>query len=107
LEKINPLRFYKEQSNMVVNGGRTEGIRILNKIINWKNYNKQRNDPSVPAYSELFSEESLAEYLTRCTPAYAESSNPRRFLIQRELFEKVCNIKISLLYFNISSFNYF
>lgn len=48
LNNINPDKFYKKQNNMVVNGGRNEGIGILRKITNWKNYNKIRNIPSEP-----------------------------------------------------------
>lgn len=46
-------------------------------------------DASVPKYSELFSDESMNEYLTRITPHYAIKSTPRRLLIQRQMFEEV------------------
>lgn len=44
---------------------------------------------SIPSDSPLFSEESLTEYMTHCTPAYAKLGNPRRFLIQRKMYEKI------------------
>lgn len=50
---------------------------------------KHANDSSVPKYSELFSEKSMTDYLTKVSPSYAHNSTPRRFLIQRELYEKV------------------
>lgn len=48
----------------------------------------KHSDGSV-SYSDLFSEASMRDYLTRIEPSYVESSHPRRFLIQRELFEQV------------------
>lgn len=50
---------------------------------------KHATDASVPAYSDLFSAASMGDYVGRVSPVYARTSDPRRFLIQRELFEKV------------------
>lgn len=50
---------------------------------------KHAHDPSVPKYSELFSDASMEDYIKRLTPQYVDHSNPRRFMIHRELFEKV------------------
>jgi hypothetical protein len=44
-------------------------------------------DPSVPKYSNLFSEASMDDYFSRVSPAYCQSGGARRFLIQRELFD--------------------
>lgn len=46
-------------------------------------------DPKYPRDSPLFSENALTEYLKRCTPTYCRMGNPRRFLIQRKMYEKV------------------
>lgn len=46
-------------------------------------------DSSYPRDSPLFSESSLLEYLKFCTPAYCAQGNPRRFLIQRRMYERV------------------
>eukprot|EP00605_Chrysophyceae_sp_TOSAG23-4_P000106 GSChrysophyteH1.ASY1.ANO1.116.1 assembled CDS len=44
-----------------------------------------------PEYcAELFGEESMREYFAKVTPMYCQNSNPRRFLIQRKLYEEVC-----------------
>lgn len=50
---------------------------------------KYANDASVPKYSEIFSEKSLEEYLKNCSAGYGSKTSPRRFMIQREMFEKV------------------
>lgn len=42
-----------------------------------------------PKFNPLFEGAALDEYLAKCTPEYVANSNPRRFLIQRELYEKV------------------
>jgi hypothetical protein len=44
-------------------------------------------DPSVPKYSNLFSEASMDDYFSRVSPSYCQSGGARRFLIQRELFD--------------------
>lgn len=48
-------------------------------------------DAGVPSYSELFSEESLGAYLKNCSKSYSTNSGARRFLIQREMYEKIRN----------------
>lgn len=50
---------------------------------------KYAKDASVPKYSEIFSEKSLEEYLKNCSAGYGSKTSPRRFMIQREMFEKV------------------
>lgn len=52
---------------------------------------KYTYDATVPNYNEaLFNEQSMVDYLGRMSPTYAQSSGPRRFLIQRQLYEEVC-----------------
>jgi glutamate dehydrogenase len=47
-------------------------------------------DPAMPAYDDaLMSDESLTEYVSRCPPKYVQNSHPRRFLIQRALYDQV------------------
>ena len=48
-------------------------------------------DPLFPAFNPLFEREAIASYIKNVTPNYASLSSPRRFLIQRMMFEKVCN----------------
>jgi hypothetical protein len=50
---------------------------------------KHANDKTVPKYSELFNDANMSDYISKITPSYASKSNPRRFLIQREMYEKV------------------
>jgi hypothetical protein len=53
---------------------------------------KIQADPvnNVPAYHEFFSEKALDEYFQRITPSYVLAvCDPRRFLLQRIMFEKV------------------
>lgn len=51
---------------------------------------KHASDLMVPKYNEkLFSDQALSDYLKLIRPNYAEASNPRRFLIQREMYEQV------------------
>lgn len=48
------------------------------------------HDKKMPKYDEsLHSRASILDYIHRCSPAFVRLSDPRRFLIQRELFEKV------------------
>lgn len=51
---------------------------------------KYADDPTVPKYSnELFGDAAMAAYLKLCTPSYAQRSNPRRFLIQKTMYDQV------------------
>ena len=47
-------------------------------------------DGKLLKYDEsLHSRDSILDFIRRCSPAFVRLSDPRRFLIQRELFEKV------------------
>ena len=47
-------------------------------------------DSETPVYSEeIFGEAIMNEYYARVSPQYVQTSTPRRFLIQREMFEAV------------------
>ena len=47
-------------------------------------------DSKLLKYDEsLHSRSSILDYIRRCSPAFVRLSDPRRFLIQRELFERV------------------
>lgn len=50
---------------------------------------KHAADKTAPKYSELFSDASLDAYIKNITPNYASKSIARRFLIQREMYERV------------------
>ena len=46
-------------------------------------------DSRFPRDTGLFSEEELRKYIKFCTPAYCNLGTPRRFLIQRRMYERV------------------
>jgi hypothetical protein len=47
-------------------------------------------DPRFVEYDEkLHNPTAMAEYISHCTPSYLKGSQPRRFLLQRGLYEKV------------------
>mmetsp|Transcript_27165 Transcript_27165/g.55373 ORF Transcript_27165/g.55373 Transcript_27165/m.55373 type:complete len:1060 (-) Transcript_27165:115-3294(-) len=51
---------------------------------------KHADNIRAPKYSEdLFNDAALTKYISHISPHYARKSNPRRFFIQRELYEKV------------------
>jgi len=46
-------------------------------------------DEAAPVSSQMFEEEELINYFKKCDESYIMRSSPRRFLKQRELYEKV------------------
>lgn len=66
-----------------------ENAGDLLKYIEEVKAGKYVHDAHVPEYSDLFSVESMKEYFDRVTPSYVENTQPRLFLIQRNLYEKV------------------
>jgi hypothetical protein len=64
------------------------GGRILNYAKGLQNGDYD-TDEDVPPPSPLFEEEALVEYFQKCDETYIMRSSPRRFLKQRELYEKV------------------
>ncbi|RYG70422.1 hypothetical protein EON64_00215 [archaeon] len=65
-----------------------EGERIM-KYIEELKAGKHTNDPRAPQYSDaLFSEKSMEEYFSRVSSNYVQG-DPRRFCIQRALYEQV------------------
>lgn len=83
---LNIFTFGKESGKAA---SAADGARILEYANELKN-GKHRGDPKAPAYDEAtMSQASLEQYLQHCEPSYVSSSNPRRFLIQRSLFEKI------------------
>lgn len=41
--------FYKENTNVLVHGGREEGLKIVSRIREFNRYNKERDTPSIPS----------------------------------------------------------
>jgi hypothetical protein len=47
-------------------------------------------DPRFVKYDEaLHNPTAMGEYISHCSPSYVKGSQPRRFLLQRGLYEKV------------------
>ena len=84
--------------SMFVYGGKTPlptsfntknvGRRILNYAKKLQNGDFNAN-ANVPEPSHIFEEENLIEYFQKCEEMYLMRCSPRRFLKQRELYEKV------------------
>lgn len=63
--------------------------RILNFVADMK-AGRYASDATVPTYSEeIFGKEAMDAYLKKCSLSYAQKSNPRRFMIQKEMYEKL------------------
>lgn len=68
---------------------RAHATKILEVLAEIK-AGKHAGDARYPEYNEaIFSDAALDAYLVKTTPSYATNSDPRRFLIQREMYEKV------------------
>ena len=65
------------------------------------------DDESACRPSKLFERESLLEYLNKCNETYVIRSNPRRFLKQRELYEKVSGTESMAVYIEVSFIPFF
>ena len=85
---LNVFSFNTNKTSVPKKATKADAQHITNYIADVK-AGKFATDKTVPAYSELFNEKNMAEYLEKITPSYARQSNARRFLIQREMYEKV------------------
>lgn len=47
LKKGDLKKFYEHNDELILNGGRKEGLGILRGLVKFKNYNKERNIPSI------------------------------------------------------------
>ncbi len=66
------------------------GGKILDYAEKLQNgYLSHDEDGDIPEPSPFFEEAALIEYLQKCDESYILRSSPRRFLKQRELFERV------------------
>jgi hypothetical protein len=67
---------------------KADAVRILDYLAEVKA--GKYTDSSVPVYNESdFGEATMEDYLTRISPKYCSQSNPRRFLIQKQLYGSV------------------
>lgn len=80
---------FQSSSNAASHASRADAAKILNTVQEIK-AGKHAGDARYPAYNEnLFNDKALDEYFAKSTQSYLIHSDPRRFLIQREMYEKV------------------
>lgn len=84
------LNIFAFQPTKVVHAHANDGhAQKLYSYIEEVKAGKYKDDSSVPQYSESFSQASIQQYLDRVAPHYVANSNPRRFLVQKEMYDKV------------------
>lgn len=49
MEEKGMAGFYDKNDNIVVRGGRKNGLEILKNLKKFQNYNKDRNNPAIPS----------------------------------------------------------
>ncbi len=86
--------FYKENKNVWVRGGRTNGLKILAKIKNYKNYNKDREFPSLLGTTSLsaylkFNVVSIREVFEAFTSKLASSNHLITQLYWRDFYMQI------------------
>ena len=64
---------------------------------------KHANDKTAPKYSETFSEANMDAYLKNLPASYASKSTPRRFLIQKEMYDRVKGAEVHIEEFEPTS----
>lgn len=79
LQKVQP-------THVSVQSYKTEG---LNQYIEEIKRGEHSHDVNAPVYSEIFEPKAIQEYIQRLSPSYVETTEPRRFLNQRILYEQV------------------
>jgi len=86
------LNIFSFETNKSTNTSATkDDIKAVVSLAKEISSGKFSSDARYPSNNSLFSETSLNEYASRCTPGYVKNSDPRRFLIQRDMYEKVRN----------------
>lgn len=86
--------FYKENKNVWVRGGRSNGLKILAKIKNYKNYNKDREFPSLLGTTSLsaylkFNVISIREVFEAFTSKLASSNHLITQLYWRDFYMQI------------------
>lgn len=87
------LNIFSFERNEIKNQGATRknATRLMEYLQRVKN-GEFKGDPNVPAFNEqLFGDSALDEFLARCPANYVENTDPRRFMVQRAMYEKVRN----------------
>lgn len=78
-----------EVSSQAVANSEPYAQRIVDYIEEMRS-GKYADDSTVPQYSEeLFGNAAMTAYFKLCTPSYVQRSNPRRFLIQKTMYDQV------------------
>ena len=78
------------ESGAAVTSATVEDAKHIFEAVSEIREGKHADSPGMPAYDDsLMSDASLADYISRCPPKYVQNSHPRRFLIQRALYDEV------------------
>lgn len=87
---LNMFTFIKgEDFNAAFNTASIEDAKHVLAVAEEIQSGKHAEDSNYPAPSPLFERAELLKYIENIAPMYASQSNPRRFLIQRMMYEKV------------------
>ena len=89
---LNTFTFLPSKPNtQEASATRDDAAQIFEYISELREGKHPYSDSAAVKYDEaLFGDAAMDDYLTRITPSYASTfTHPRRFLVQRELFEKV------------------
>jgi len=90
---LNIFTFVHPSSSEVSSKASTNGEPYAQRIVDYLEEvksGKYADNPTVPLYSdELFGNDTMVAYLKLCTPSYVQRSNPRRFLIQKTMYDQV------------------
>mmetsp|Transcript_19339 Transcript_19339/g.32807 ORF Transcript_19339/g.32807 Transcript_19339/m.32807 type:complete len:724 (+) Transcript_19339:132-2303(+) len=87
---LNVFSFHNTAHQRTNVATKEDAQRIFAYLSELKDGKHQEAGTLAPKYSDaLYGEAAMTDYLKRITTNYARQSNPRRFLIQKELYEKV------------------
>ena len=79
-----------------------EGTEAIMEYIKDLKNGKYEDDKMAPAYDKvLYSQQSMKDYFELCQQGYAKNSSPRRFLIQREMFERVKGTDSTVVHYEV------
>lgn len=84
--------------NLVISATQDDAKHITTFLQELKQ-GKHANDTGLPKYGPLFEGQALSSYISSCNPEYLRNASPRRFMIQRELYEQVKGGDKSVVHF--------
>jgi len=81
--------FSFEPDSHIVESTRVDQAEHIMKYAEELRAGKYDADPVASKWAESATYEELSEYLAKCAPSYVGRSTPRRFLLQKELYDEV------------------